>query len=964
MPSKERFSSRLISTPARPRADSTSSHAGLDGAEVVASVALVLLATPIVLAYLLERSGAAMSPVVILTLAVGAAGAMVVWLSRGARWHADEVVSFVVVVALVLAWLLWLAWPALLPVGAGVDIAHHLMLIDYIERHWRLVHEPQVEAYLGEMVHYTPGSQVLAALAGAWSRTDGLHAVYPIVAWSVALKAGFVFLIARRLMPEGVPRIPLALTAVLFLLVPYSHVVGSFTHDSFLAQVVAELFTIAMWWALIVWDERPMIGPMLLYGIAGAAAFLTWPVWIGPPLLVLPVLVWWRRGLSVRERFAYLILGGGPIAAVAALYIAGRLAWVGYVRAGGAVVQPSTSEFGWVFPIVSVIGLGLLVARRRGRATAAFVAAIGLQAMALFKLNDGHGPGASYMALKMVYLAVYPLAVAAAVAVAAGWEALKRLGSLRQRAGICVAWIVAVVLGVAIVRPIARAPRPHPAITEQLNLAGQWARAHVDPACVDYLMSRDAAAYWLHLAVLGNPRMSARTGDTATFELDPAIVRWITPGGLRFAIADLSVVTERRAAGFRCAGAIRISRRGRASNRRSVPRRDEHSVENHAVGSLLLLLDGELSVGRIARDAVAARRADPQFLAHLNGDGRERDLVAARIVDDLVILHRLRVYLADHRAGPGPACLPPAGIGSALPGHEQQSVGRPPYVVHPESERDLVALHRRLTARETHERPVAPFGDVVPLSVLGNLEPVRTGRFAARHLLPSGAGVPFPDLAVVLAFEQLGRKSAAPTGGLARVEIRGGKAAVGQGCDGVQADGIGGDGAADPRDGRLLGANRHFEDLDRFAKAVVNDIERVDAVAARFQIETVGSEFLSVRAFERAGARIVGFCVEAFFRGGIREQPGRRPALVSIRFTPPSAPYAEAMSNAVPGTATRSSGPAWPQTNWILPTASQPAARGAVIPSDNANAKAMQKAIIDRRLMETLLTASDAIPTS
>ena len=64
----------------------------------------------------------------------------------------------------------------------------------------------------------------------------------------------------------------------------------------------------------------------------------------------------------------------------------------------------------------------------------------------------------------------------------------------------------------------------------------------MDPACVDYLISDDAAAYWLHLAVLGNPRMSARTGDTASFELNPAIVRWITPGGLRFAIADLSVV--------------------------------------------------------------------------------------------------------------------------------------------------------------------------------------------------------------------------------------------------------------------------------------------------------------------------------------------------------------------------------------------------------------------------------------
>jgi hypothetical protein len=536
------FVIRPLSTLARSPADLARSSAGLTGAEVVAAVAFVLLAAPIGLAYLLERSGAAMSPFVVLPLSVGAAGAMGVWLGRGASWHAGEVVAFVAVAGSVLAWLLWLAWPALLPVGGGVDVAHHLMLIDYIERHWRLVHEPQVEAYLGEMVHYSPGSHVLAALIGAWRGTDGLHAVYPLVAWSVAVKAGFVLLITLRILPEDVPRIPLALTAVLFLFVPYAHVVGSFTHDSFFAQVVAESFAIAMWWALVVWDQRPAMPAMALFAIGGVAVFLTWPVWIGPLLIVLPLFVWFRPGLPVRERFLHLLLGVGPIAAVAALYIAGRLAWVGYVRAGGAVVQPSTSEFGWAIPLLSAIGLGLLAARRRGRATAALAAALGVQALVLFKLNEGHGPGSSYMALKMVYLAVYPLAVAAAVALAAVLATLVRWGGAGRRGGMRMAWTLVVLLSLAIAPAIARAPRPRPAITERLNLAGRWARVHVDPACVEYLVGNDVAAYWLHLAVLGNPRMSARTSDTTSFERDPAIVRWMTAGGLPFAIADLSVV--------------------------------------------------------------------------------------------------------------------------------------------------------------------------------------------------------------------------------------------------------------------------------------------------------------------------------------------------------------------------------------------------------------------------------------
>ena len=391
----------------------------------MAAFALILLAAPIVLAYLLERSGAAMSPAVILPLSVGAAATMGVWLWRGARWHAGEVVAFAAVVVSVLAWLLWLAWPALLPVGGGVDVAHHLLLIDYIERHWRLVHEPQVEAYLGEMIHYTPGSQVLAALAGAWTGTDGLHAVYPMVAWSVALKAGFVFLIARRLMPEGVPRIPLALTAVLFLLVPYAHVVGSFTHDSFFAQVVAELFAVAMWWALVVWDERPTIRPMALFAMAGVAVFLTWPVWIGPPLLVLPLLVWLRRGLSC----ARTVRAPPPRRAVRlprsprCTLPDGLRGWDTSGQAAPSSNPRRASSAGYSRSSRRSVS-DFSTARRRGRATAALVAALGVQALALFKLNEGHGPGSSYMALKMVYLAVYPLAVAATVALAAGWEAL------------------------------------------------------------------------------------------------------------------------------------------------------------------------------------------------------------------------------------------------------------------------------------------------------------------------------------------------------------------------------------------------------------------------------------------------------------------------------------------------------------------------------------------------------------
>src|SRR5205823_2044700 len=102
---------------------------------------------------------------------------------------------------------------------------------------------------------------------------------------TVALKSAFVYVIVLRLLPRDVPRVPFALASVVLLFLPRQYFLGSFTYDSFFAQVAAELFAVAMWWAMVVWDEQPSSRALGIYGLAGAAAFLTWPVLIGPPLV-------------------------------------------------------------------------------------------------------------------------------------------------------------------------------------------------------------------------------------------------------------------------------------------------------------------------------------------------------------------------------------------------------------------------------------------------------------------------------------------------------------------------------------------------------------------------------------------------------------------------------------------------------------------------------------------------------
>lgn len=516
----------------------------ITSAEALAASAVTLFASAILSAYLTDWIGLTIAPLAILAISLIAAAAMFGWLWRRSTWDPATFGAFLATVAAVLAWLLWLAGRDLLPPGTGPDLTHHLLLIGYIEQHWRLPHDPQLGAYLGEMVDYTAGSHLLAALAGAWTRTDGLHAMYPLVAFTVALKSGMVFLIARRLVSGDAPsRIPFAAIAVLLLLLPRAYFIGSFAQNSFLAQVVSECFVVAMWWALIVWDERPEPMPAACFALFGAATFLTWPVWIGPPLIVLAICFVFRRGLPVLERAKQFALAVAPICAAAALHSAGRTRSFGIVAVAGFVLRPAPAVFGWAFLLVCGGGVSIGFFNRRTRTIPLLLGAIALQAEALAMLAHSRGSAAPYLALKMVYLAIYPLAVAGAVGVAALWRVtMRRAGALANTVGFArptaLVWALVALFGIVVVRGVAAVPRPTPTISEPLLQAGRWARAHINPGCVDYLVADGYSAYWLHLAVLGNARSAARSIDDDTYEPRQAIIRWIEPGGLPYMIVE------------------------------------------------------------------------------------------------------------------------------------------------------------------------------------------------------------------------------------------------------------------------------------------------------------------------------------------------------------------------------------------------------------------------------------------
>ena len=514
----------------------------LTSAELATATPVVAMAAAIGAAYVADRLGFGVSPGIAAAAALLSASTLLAALRRRVRWQTADTLALLLVVASTLTYLLWLAWPALLPLGSGSDLTHHLQLVDYIERQGRLPHDASTVEFLGEMAAYTPGLHLLTAIAGRLT-AGGWHALYPVVAVTVALKFGVFLLVLLRLFRLSPFRLPLAVAGTIAVLTVPTYSLGSFVDDSFLAQVASELFAVFAWWALVVWDDDPDRVAMMLFATAGVAIFLTWPIWIGPPVLTLALLILTRRALSIRTRLAHASIALLPVALAAAIHASGRAEQAFIVSASGAVIAPSLAVAGWALPLLSLAGFVLAATLRRHLTAVFFTVAIAAQAAGLWMVAAGQTP---YMAIKMTYLAVYPAIACAAVLLdAIGSRVIaSRTTLVARRVSLATAWIAVVALGLVVSADLPRRSRVRPVVSADLAAAGMWARARLPVNCVDYLVGNDYTAYWLHLAVLGNPRISSRTGDDDTFGTQASMARWLVPGSPRYALANLRILPD------------------------------------------------------------------------------------------------------------------------------------------------------------------------------------------------------------------------------------------------------------------------------------------------------------------------------------------------------------------------------------------------------------------------------------
>jgi hypothetical protein len=124
------------------------------------------------------------------------------------------------------------------------------------------------------------------------------------------------------------------------------------------------------------------------------------------------------------------------------------------------------------------------------------------------------------------------------VAIATLWRLVAGAVNLSAVRSTRLAWALAAAIAIAVARPLATAPRPRPVVTQAVLEAATWARSQAQPECIDYLTSDLYTAYWLHVAVYGQPRASGRAMNDETFDTRKSLERWILPAGLPIGVTD------------------------------------------------------------------------------------------------------------------------------------------------------------------------------------------------------------------------------------------------------------------------------------------------------------------------------------------------------------------------------------------------------------------------------------------
>jgi hypothetical protein len=271
----------------------------------------------------------------------------------------------------------------------------------------RLPHDAILGARRDDRLH--AGRPPLAVLAGGVYR-DALHALHPVVALTARSRAVSSFSVARRLMPDGIPRVPFAIVAALLLWLPHNALRAGLVHEqSFVSQVAAGAVRDRDGGRSRVTGQPEATSAMALFALFGVAGFLTWPDLDRTRADPDP------RGGRKHAARASCPATPGPsggrassrIAIVTAIYVHPP-GWLPHGERRAAI-WPTPRTLGWPPSSWPPPGIVWAAFDRRARSAALVFAAIALQGAALVVTGRSIGATTPYLSLKMAYLAIYPL---------------------------------------------------------------------------------------------------------------------------------------------------------------------------------------------------------------------------------------------------------------------------------------------------------------------------------------------------------------------------------------------------------------------------------------------------------------------------------------------------------------------------------------------------------------------------
>lgn len=266
-----------------------------------------------------------------------------------------------------------------------------------------------------------------------------------------------------------------------------------------------------MLWALTFFQQQRSYWALQFFALCGIAVLFTWPVWL--PVTLAAFVGWLMTGTAspVRERVRAFLWGIAPISSMGILYaLVYAASDHGVITHEGAVMTPSIEFYGR--PLLGLVVLGMVISWRamRARPLVWFAGAAVMQTALLWIGALNHW-NAYYLVYKMFYLLLYPMVLFAALAMGWVWYLPERWlpPAVRKRWGTLALALPLVVLGMAQQRNLPS--QPFSAITEPVYQVSLWAKTQLPSYCVDYLVNQWVTAYWLRVAVFGNPRAEVRT---------------------------------------------------------------------------------------------------------------------------------------------------------------------------------------------------------------------------------------------------------------------------------------------------------------------------------------------------------------------------------------------------------------------------------------------------------------------